>query len=209
MRRGARPQAARRGCGADRGRFGGGRGRYRAPPCGGGAGRAAGRHLHRQRARPHRSARLRSHSCRRRQGHIARCRGGVAGARSGCRGRAVISFLGRFDVRAQIALFALLAVYFMVWPVWRAGFPIEIAQNEGWNAYHADAAMGATNGAAALYPPSDTLIVNNYPPLSFYVVGTIAKVTGVDALYVGRVMSLVAVVVLGGLIAKVIGELGG
>jgi hypothetical protein len=75
----------------------------------------------------------------------------------------VIRILGRFDVRAQIGLVALLAVYFMVWPVWRAGFPIEIAQNEGWNAYHADAAMGA----AALYPPTDTLIVNNYPPLSF------------------------------------------
>ena len=61
-----------------------------------------------------------------------------------------MAFLGRFDIRAQIALLALLAVYFMVWPVWRAGFPIEIAQNEGWNAYHADAAMGATTGA----PPS-------------------------------------------------------
>ena len=86
--------------------------------------------------------------------------------------------LGRFDVRVQIGLLALLAVYFMVWPVWRAGFPIEIAQNEGWNAYHADAAMGA----AALYPPTDTLIVNNYPPLSFYVVGALAKVTGTGAL---------------------------
>jgi hypothetical protein len=117
----------------------------------------------------------------------------------------VIGLLRRFDVRAQVGLLALLAVYFMVWPVWRAGFPIEIAQNEGWNAYHADAAMGA----AALYPPTDTLIVNNYPPLSFYVVGVIAKVTRVDALYVGRTMSLVAVVALAGLIAKVIGELGG
>jgi hypothetical protein len=93
----------------------------------------------------------------------------------------------------------------MVWPVWRAGFPIEIAQNEGWNAYHADAAMGA----AALYPPTDTLIVNNYPPLSFYVVGATAELTGVDALYVGRIMSLLAVLALGGLIAGVIGHLGG
>ena len=126
-------------------------------------------------------------------------------ARSGHRGRAVIRILGRFDVRAQIALLALLGVYFMVWPVWRAGFPIEIAQNEGWNAYHADAAMGA----AALYPATDTLIVNNYPPLSFYVVGTIAKMTGIDALYVGRALSLLAVVALGGLIARVIGLLGG
>ena len=117
----------------------------------------------------------------------------------------MIALLRRFDVGAQIALLALLAVYFMVWPVWRAGFPIEIAQNEGWNAYHADAAMGA----APLYPATDTLVVNNYPPLSFYVVGELAKLTGIDALYVGRAMSLIAVVALGGLIAKVISQLGG
>ena len=107
--------------------------------------------------------------------------------------------LSRFDTRAQVALLALLAAYFMVWPVWRAGFPIEIAQNEGWNAYHADAAMGA----APLYPPTDTLIVNNYPPLSFYVVGALSRIFG-DALYVGRVLSLAAVVALGGLIGLVI-----
>ena len=111
--------------------------------------------------------------------------------------------LGGVDTRAQIALLAVLAVYFMVWPLWRIGFPIEIAQNEGWNAYHADAAMGA----APLYPPTDTLIVNNYPPLSFYVVGGLARVFG-DALYVGRVLSLIAVVGLGGLIATVIRQLG-
>ena len=102
----------------------------------------------------------------------------------------MIALLRRFDVGAQVALLAMLAAYFMVWPVWRAGFPIEIAQNEGWNAYHADAAMGS----APLYPATDTLIVNNYPPLSFYVVGEIAKATGIDALYVGRVMSLIAVI---------------
>jgi hypothetical protein len=108
------------------------------------------------------------------------------------------------DTRVQIAVLALLAMYFMVWPVWRVGFPIEIAQNEGWNAYHADAAMGA----APLYPATDTLIVNNYPPLSFYVVGGLAQVFG-DALYVGRVLSLLAVAGLGVLIAGVIRQLGG
>ena len=105
---------------------------------------------------------------------------------------------------AQIMVLALLAAYFMIWPVWRAGFPIEIAQNEGWNAYHADAAMGA----APLYPSPDTLIVNNYPPLSFYAVGWLSQVFG-DALYVGRVLSLLAVAVLGVLIAVVIRQLGG
>src|SRR5579871_4716648 len=112
--------------------------------------------------------------------------------------------LGHVDIRLQVALVGVLAVYFMVWPVWRAPFPIEIAQNEGWNAYHADAAMGA----APLYPATDTLIVNNYPPLSFYVVGGLAQLFG-DALYVGRVMSVLAVVALAGLIAAAVRQLGG
>jgi hypothetical protein len=112
--------------------------------------------------------------------------------------------LVRIDTRVQIVLLAMLAAYFMVWPIWRVGFPIEIAQNEGWNAYHADAAMGAV----PLYPPTDTLIVNNYPPLSFYVVGGLAQIFG-DALYVGRVLSLLAVAGLGGLIAAAIRQLGG
>jgi len=112
--------------------------------------------------------------------------------------------LGRIDTRVQIVLLALLAAYFMVWPIWRVGFPIEISQNEGWNAYHADAAMGA----APLYPSTDTLIVNNYPPLSFYVVGGLAQIFG-DALYVGRVLSLLGLIGLGGLIACAIGQLGG
>jgi len=112
--------------------------------------------------------------------------------------------LGRIDTRAQIALLAVLAAYFMAWPLWRAGFPIEIAQNEGWNAYHADAAMGA----APLYPPTDELIVNNYPPLSFYAVGALAQVFG-DALYVGRVLSFLALAGVGGLIAAAILQLGG
>ena len=113
------------------------------------------------------------------------------------------SLLARFDTRAQIALVALLALYFLVWPLWRAQFPIEIAQNEGWNAYHADAA--ASGGT--LYPSTDTLIVNNYPPLSFYALGYLGKIFG-DALYVGRVLSLLATLGLGLLIARIVRELG-
>src|SRR5882672_3346441 len=113
------------------------------------------------------------------------------------------AFVDRFDSRAQIALLALLALYFLVWPVWRAQFPMEIAQNEGWNAYHADAAAGG----GTLYPSPDTLIVNNYPPLSFYALGWLGKILG-DALYVGRVLSLLSTLGLGILIARVVRELG-
>jgi hypothetical protein len=109
----------------------------------------------------------------------------------------------RTSVRAQVALFALLAAYFLIWPLWRLPFPIEIAPNEAWNAYHADAA--ASGGT--LYPSPDTLIVNNYPPLSFYVLGYLGKIFG-DPLYVGRALSLIATLVLGGLIARVVRQLG-
>jgi hypothetical protein len=114
------------------------------------------------------------------------------------------ALIRRFDTRAQIAVLTLLALYFLVWPVWRACFPLEIAQNEGWNAYHADAAVGG----GVLYPSPDTLIVNNYPPLSFYVLGWLGKLLG-DPLYVGRALSLAATLGLGALIARVVRQLGG
>ena len=112
--------------------------------------------------------------------------------------------LVRFDTRAQIVVLALLALYFLVWPVWRVQFPLEIAANEGWNAYNADAAMGS----APLYPSPDTLIVNNYPPLSFYALGYLGRIFG-DPLYVGRVVSLLSVLGLAALIARVVRQLGG
>jgi hypothetical protein len=118
--------------------------------------------------------------------------------------------LGRIGVRWQIGLLAVLAAWFMAWPLWRAGFPIEIDLNEGFNAWLADAAGFLPHpGSGPLYPPSDALTLNNYPPLSFIAIGWLAQVSGVDALYVGRALSLVAVTGLGGLIAAAIRQLGG
>ena len=112
--------------------------------------------------------------------------------------------LSWFGSRSQIALLAVLATYFLVWPVWRVQFPIEIAWNEGWNAYFADAAAGG----GTLYPSPDTLIVNNYPPLSFYALGYAQKLFG-DALYVGRILSILATLGIGALIARIVLQLGG
>jgi hypothetical protein len=117
------------------------------------------------------------------------------------------TLIGKFDARAQaraqVVLLALLAAYFLIWPIWRIPFPIEIAPNEGWNAYHADAAVSG----GALYPSPDTLVVNNYPPLSFYALGYLGKLFG-DPLYVGRVLSLIATIGIGALIARVVIQLG-
>ena len=56
-----------------------------------------------------------------------------------------------------------IAMWSLEWPVYRAFLNVEIENNEGWNAYFADAAMGKM----PLYPSADQLITNNYPPLSF------------------------------------------
>jgi hypothetical protein len=87
---------------------------------------------------------------------------------------------------------AVLAALFLIWPVWRAFLPLEVWGNEGWNAYHADAAASPE----ALYPPPDGLVVNNYPPLSFLLIGGLAWLSG-DGLYVGRALSLLATLALG------------
>jgi hypothetical protein len=98
---------------------------------------------------------------------------------------------GKFATHHSIclAVLALLAAYFLVWPIWRSQFLIEIWLTEGWNAYFQDAA----SSGAPLYPGADSLIVNNYPPLSFYFVGLLGKVFG-DNLFVGRMVSLAGLV---------------
>jgi len=104
-----------------------------------------------------------------------------------------------------IGSIAALAALFLVWPAWRAFFPMEIWGNEGWNAYHADAAM---RGAAQLYPPNDGLIANNYPPLSYYVMGWLGRLTG-DPLYVGRAVSILSTLGIGAAAAAVVRQWGG
>jgi len=66
--------------------------------------------------------------------------------------------------------------------------PILKNYNEGWNAYRIAAAM---HHPAALYPPRASLLTNNYPPLSFFLVGAVANLTG-DAIIAGRIVSFVS-----------------
>ena len=82
-----------------------------------------------------------------------------------------------------------IAAWSFAWPVYRAFLNVEIQNNEGWNAYFADAAMAKV----PLYPSPDQLITNNYPPLSFYLVGSVGRLVG-DSLLAGRLLSLVAVI---------------
>src|SRR5436853_5039426 len=100
---------------------------------------------------------------------------------------------------------AALAALFLVWPVWRAFLRMEIWGNEGWNAYHADQAM---RGVAQLYPPPDGLVANNYPPLSYYLIGWLGRLFG-DPLYVGRALSLIATFGIGAAAAALVRQFGG
>ena len=97
-----------------------------------------------------------------------------------------------------------IATWSFAWTVYRAFLNVEIENNEGWNAYFADAAMGKM----PLYPSVDQLITNNYPPLSFYIVGLVGRFIG-DPVLAGRLLSLVAVVAIATAIALSVRRLGG
>jgi hypothetical protein len=84
-----------------------------------------------------------------------------------------------------------MCLFYSAWPVWRSFFPLEIDLKEPWNAYHADAAFGAGD----LYPELTSLVANNYPPFWYYLTCVISRF-GIDAIYVGRALSLFATVVL-------------
>lgn len=61
--------------------------------------------------------------------------------------------------------------------------------NEGWNAYFAHAAVAT----GSPYPPPGSYLVNNYPPLSFYLIGALSAPGG-DAIVTGRFVALAAFV---------------
>ncbi len=75
--------------------------------------------------------------------------------------------------------------------------------NEGWNAYQAVRAMGA----GPLYPPPGSLISNNYPPLSFFIVGAAGRVIG-DPIVAGRIVALLSVIGVALLLFAILRRLG-
>ncbi len=80
---------------------------------------------------------------------------------------------------------------FCVFGLWRAlatmSLHLPLDPNEGWNAYHAAAAMSG----APLYPGAQSLMINNYPPLSFYLVGALGHFLS-DNILAGRIVALLS-----------------
>ncbi len=65
--------------------------------------------------------------------------------------------------------------------------------DEGWYAYFAAAAVSG----GQLYPDQNSYMVNNYPPLSFYLFGAVGTLLG-DNILAGRIISVLAFLVLAG-----------
>src|SRR5271165_2166377 len=71
---------------------------------------------------------------------------------------------------------------------YRALLPIEIDPNEAWNAWQSKA-------LDHLYPALDALVINNYPPLYFYVLNGFERY-GYEPIYAGRLLSIAAALLL-------------
>jgi hypothetical protein len=112
---------------------------------------------------------------------------------------------GRSRVTAiGIAVLALLTGLSLLYPILRLLVLLPIDGNEGWNAQLAMRAMGA----GPLYPPPESFFYNNYPPLSFYVVGEFGRLMG-DNILAGRVVSLVSLLILAANVGAIVRNLGG
>lgn len=97
----------------------------------------------------------------------------------------------RLTALALTILFALLVTYAGIAVFWSAAgalFRYQQNFNEGWIAYFSQAAY-----QGQLYFTHDAPVTNNYPPLSFYLIGGLAKLGG-DPIYIGRALSAVALV---------------
>jgi hypothetical protein len=106
---------------------------------------------------------------------------------------------GSWAVWGVLCALVLAALPLLVRNILEIPAQVPLDPNEGWNAAHALAAMAG----GALYPPPANLMVNNYPPLSFYIVGSLARLTG-DAVVAGRIVSLLSFLACGYGIALVL-----
>lgn len=72
----------------------------------------------------------------------------------------------------------------LIEPLAAMPYHVSTGYNEGWNALWSNVALSG----GVLYPRADAAITNNYPPLSFYLVGALGRLLG-DNIIAGRVVS--------------------
>jgi hypothetical protein len=86
----------------------------------------------------------------------------------------------------------------------RAFRMVHETNNEGWFAYFAERAVHG----GVLYPGADELVMNNYPPLSFYVVGAAGLLIG-DTILAGRLISVLALFVIAAILGFLVARAAG
>ena len=117
---------------------------------------------------------------------------------------------GRWQLRIDSVLFtASFLVLLLLFAVvggallYRSTLHYQINYNEGWNSYF----VARVLDGLALYPERSTQLINNYPPLSFYIVAAVAKLTG-SVLGAGRAVAWASYLGCAGLIGLVLRRLG-
>lgn len=101
-------------------------------------------------------------------------------------------------------LLGLVALACLIEPLARLGLHLPLDKNEGWNAYRAMAvALGQP-----LYPDADGLAPTNYPPLSFLLIGGLARWLG-DPVVIGRAIAMTAMVVVALMVGRIVASKGG
>lgn len=118
--------------------------------------------------------------------------------------------LGRPGLGAQAPLLAVLGALALADAALLAA-PVEMIPaifsrnfNEGWNALHAV----NVSGPEPLYPPADSLLGNNYPPLSYYLLAALGALLG-DHIVAGRVVALVSLLVVTVNLGLLVARFGG
>jgi len=104
-----------------------------------------------------------------------------------------------------LIVFAGLTALYLAWPAWRTFIPLQIVSSDAWNTLFAD----RIRLGLPLYPRPNDLIANNYPPLSFYLVSALSWMAGLDALLVGRLLSLFGTIATGIAVFVLTRQLGG
>ena len=104
-----------------------------------------------------------------------------------------------FSVRVRIAIAIALIAILSVSRIWLIPAHFSSDPNEGWNAFQAARAIGT----GPLYSGPQALTGNNYPPLSFYLVGWAGRLLG-DPIVAGRIIALIAVLAVAGCIFVVV-----
>ncbi|MGI4977189.1 MAG: hypothetical protein ACRYG6_09630, partial [Janthinobacterium lividum] len=107
---------------------------------------------------------------------------------------------------ALLAAGAALVALLLLQPLLRIPLHVPLNYNEGWNAYLDARAAGLQPGQ--LYP-SDGLVFDNYPPLSFHLVGALGRLAALDMIVAGRIVAAASLLASAALAGLCVARLGG